>query len=211
MGKRGNLFVVSGPSGVGKGTLCEKLMKRRDDIRLSVSCTTRAPRPGEVDGLHYFFVSDAEFDRMIEEGQLLEYAQVHAHRYGTPRPYVEKALESGYDVILEIDVQGGKKVMNGQIAMTSIFILPPSREELVRRLVSRATDSGEQIKLRIHNAAAELRAAEEYDYLIVNKDLEQAVTSLEQVICAQRNARPAQAEHLDELYKQFQEVINNDD
>lgn len=205
MAERGLLFVVSGPSGVGKGTICKLLMAKRPDIRISVSCTTRAPRTGEVDGIDYFFVENKRFDEMIEQNELLEYAPVHDKRYGTPRFYVEQMLDEGHDVILEIDVQGGQQVMKTANDMTGIFILPPSYAELVARLMGRKTESEQQIRLRLKNSREELRAAEDYDYLIVNDNLSEAVDHLNAVITAQHHAFKHKHAHLQRMYEEFKE------
>lgn len=202
---KGMLFVVSGPSGVGKGTICNLLMKRRPNLKVSISCATRDPRPGEVDGREYFFISNERFDEMIEKGELLEYACVHKNRYGTPRFYVEQMLSEGYDVILEIDVQGGRQVMAAVDEMTGIFVLPPSYQVLVERLMGRNTETKEQIELRLKNSIDEIRAAEAYNFLLVNDDLELAVEQLDAIISAQHHTFMAKKEHLHQLYKQFEE------
>ena len=149
MPKPGKLFVVSGPSGVGKGTICRLFTTKRPDIWMSVSCATRPPRPGEIDGVHYFFVTDAEFDRTIEEDGFLEHANVHGNRYGTPRKAVEEKLNEGRNVILEIDVQGANQAMQRYPDIHGVFVLPPSREELLKRLIIRGSENAEQICRRL--------------------------------------------------------------
>ncbi len=207
MTKKGNLFVVSGPTAAGKGTICAKLCERRPDIKLSVSCTTRAMRPGEVDGVHYFFISDAQFSEMILAGELLEHAGVHGKQYGTPRGFVVDMLNRGLDVILEIDVQGARQVeARKMVETTPIFVIPPSKEVLIKRLRDRGTESEEQITVRLKTAQTELVEAENYPYLIVNDDLEEAVRSLEAVIDASHAEREEHVDLLHELYQQFQEV-----
>lgn len=207
MTKKGNLFVVSGPTAAGKGTICSKLCERRPDIKLSVSCTTRAMRPGEVDGVHYFFISDEKFNEMILAGELLEHAGVHGKQYGTPRGFVVDMLNQGLDVILEIDVQGGKQVKaQNMVDIIPIFVIPPSKEVLVQRLRDRGTETEEQIAVRLKTAQSELIEAEDYRYLIVNDVLEDAIRRLEAVIDASHAERAEHVDLLHELYQQFQEV-----
>lgn len=206
MAKRGNLFVVSGPTAVGKGTLCALLCERRKDIKLSISCATRQMRPNETDGVHYFFISDERFDQMIAQDKLLEYANVHGNRYGTPRAWVMERLDEGFDVILEIDVQGGKQVLSKDIELTGVFVLPPSKQELIKRLASRGTETEEQIRVRLATAAGELREAGIYHYMIVNDQLDAAVRKLEAIIDASHETIAQHRELLNELDRQFQEV-----
>lgn len=170
--RRGNLFVISGPSGAGKGTLVSRLVGRVPGAWVSISATTRMPREGEVDGVHYLFLSDAEFDRMVAEGGLLEWAQVHDHRYGTPRALVESHMAAGDQVILEIDVQGGFQVKEKNPDAHLVFIEPPSLEELECRLRGRGTEDEESIALRMHNAELELSRKMEYDIQFVNDDID---------------------------------------
>lgn len=172
MQRKGNLFVLSGPSGAGKGTLVKKVLERVPDAWLSISDTTRAPRKGEVDGVHYYFVDDARFDRLIETGGLLEWAQVHENRYGTPRARVEDHMAKGGQVLLEIDVQGGFQIREQIPAAHLVFIEPPSLEELEKRLRGRGTDSDESIAVRMKNAQLELSRKMEYDKQFVNDNLE---------------------------------------
>ncbi len=183
---RGKLYIISGPSGAGKGTICERLVNERK-IDLSISMTTREPREGEKDGESYYFVSKEEFEQNIEEGKMLEYANVFDNIYGTPKEPIEKKLERGRDVILEIDVQGGLQVrekMPGDTVM--IFILPPSIAELRGRLVGRGKDSDEVIKKRLKGAIDEIRFIGEYDYYIVNDDLDRAIKDALSIIDAER-------------------------
>ena len=169
---RSRLLVLAGPTAVGKGTVASHIRERHPDIHLSVSATTRAPRPGEVDGVHYYFVDDAEFDRLIDQDQLLEYAVVHnRHRYGTPRGPVDDALADGKTVLLEIDLQGARQVRAAEPSATLVFLLPPSWDELVNRLVGRGTEDVEERTRRLRTARAELAAQNEFDYLIVNADV----------------------------------------
>lgn len=181
------LFVISGPAGVGKGTLVSRIRELRPDLELTVSATTRKPRPGEIPGVSYHFLSDDEFSHCVEEGLFLEWAQVHAHRYGTLISEVNDRIERGASVILEIDCQGGfnvKKVLPGAVL---IFIMPPSFEELERRLRGRATEDESQITLRLAHAQAELEASTHYDVRIVNDDVERASQELFDVIARYEN------------------------
>lgn len=170
--RKGNLFVISGPSGAGKGTLVSRLLERIPGAWVSISATTRAPREGEVDGVHYLFMDDAEFDRMVEEGGLLEWAQVHDHKYGTPRALVESHMADGDQVILEIDVQGGFQIKEKNPDAHLVFIEPPSIDELERRLRGRGTEDEDTIALRMRNAELELSRKMEYDIQFVNDDLD---------------------------------------
>lgn len=202
--KRGKLFTMSGPSGVGKGTIVRELLKACPGLRLSVSCTTRQPRPGETEGVHYFFVTTERFEKMAVGGELLEYAHVHGNCYGTPRSYVEKMLGEGHDVLLEIDVQGSLQVMANMPETIGIFILPPSRAELIRRLSGRGTENRQQLDTRIRNAEAELHEAEKYPYLIVNASVSEAVRQVRSVIEAEHLR--GQQDALHNLYKEFEEA-----
>ena len=182
-GKRGVLFVFSGPSGVGKGTLKAKLFEEfADQIAYSVSATTRGPREGEVDGKDYFFISRQEFERRVKNNEFLEHAEFAGNCYGTPRAYVEKLLDSGMNVVLEIDVQGALQVMKSMPDCVSVFILPPSFEELEHRLRGRGTETEEKVRERLETAKRELPYAPQYDYQIVNGgDIEAAYQSLRDV------------------------------
>lgn len=185
--RKGLLLVVSGPAGVGKGSIDGALLSRNDDVRMSVSATTRAPRPGEIDGVHYFFKTEEEFKRMIEEGAFLEYMHVfNMHYYGTPKSFVEEELLAGRNVILEIDVQGAMKVKASYPDAVLIFIAPPSMGELKSRLVGRATETPEAIEKRFSTAFKELEYAEQYDYIVVNDVLDAAVRRMESIILAEK-------------------------
>ena len=178
-GRRSRLTVLAGPTAVGKGTVSADIRARYPEIWLSVSATTRPPRPGEVDGVHYHFVSEAEFDRMVEAGELLEWAVVHGrHRYGTPRRAVEQALEDGIPALLEIDLQGARQVRVTMPDALFVFLAPPSREELVRRLVGRGTETAEERERRLQTADRELAAQPEFDVTIVNDDVRRATDEL---------------------------------
>jgi guanylate kinase len=176
---RARLTVLSGPTAVGKGTVVTRLSQEHPEIFVSVSVTTRPPRPGEVDGLHYHFVSDAEFDGLIAEGALLEWAIVHGvHRYGTPRDPVLRALDEGRPALLEIDLQGARQVKANCPDARFVFLAPPSWEELVRRLVGRGTESAVQQQRRLETAGAELAARAEFDHVVVNREIGQAIEDL---------------------------------
>ncbi|MFD5214855.1 guanylate kinase [Microbacterium sp. NPDC058345] len=169
---RSRLLVLAGPTAVGKGTVAAHIRAHHPEIHLSVSATTRAPRPGEVDGVHYYFLDDAEFDRLVAAGELLEYAVVHnRHRYGTPRGPVDAALAEGRTVLLEIDLQGARQVRAAEPSATLIFLLPPSWDELVQRLVGRGTEDAEERSRRLRTARVELAAQNEFDYRVVNADV----------------------------------------
>ena len=177
--------VISGPSGVGKTTLVEALVGRDPLLLSSVSTTTRPPREGEKEGESYSFVDSAEFER-LKKDQLIEWAQVHGHFYGTPRHFVDKALARGRDVVLNIDVQGGKEVKKGFPEAVLIFILPPSLGELGDRIRQRGTDFAGEIEKRLDNARQEIGEMAAYDYVVVNDDIEQAVDDLQAIIRAER-------------------------
>lgn len=184
----GKLFILSAPSGAGKTTLLKRVMADLPGLAFSVSHTTRLPRAGEVDGVDYHFVSRGQFEAMREQGVFLEWAEVHGNLYGTSRPAVLAQLATGLDVILDIDVQGTAILRNSAaIPSASLFITPPSLSELERRLRGRGTDSEETILLRLKNAGTEMRAAVDYEYLIVNDCLEQAVDTLRAIVIAERS------------------------
>lgn len=185
--RKGLLLVISGPAGVGKGTINLSLISRNSDIRMSVSATTRAPRPGEIDGVHYFFKSEEEFQKMIESGAFLEYMRVfNTHYYGTPKSFVEQELAEGRSVILEIDVQGAMRVKAAYPDAVLIFIAPPSMSELKSRLIHRGTESSEAIERRFETAYQEMGLVERYDYVVVNDILDQAIARTEDIIVAER-------------------------
>lgn len=182
---KGTLFIVSGPSGCGKGTVLAEILKQ-DNVYYSVSATTRAPRPGEVNGVNYHFLSKDEFEKLIENGGMLEYANYCGNYYGTPKKPVEDMLAEGKNVILEIEVQGALKVMEKCPEAVSVFILPPSLKELRRRLHKRGTETEEFIEKRIGEAAGEIRKAVKYDYVMINGELEIAVSDLLSIINSQK-------------------------
>lgn len=180
------LTVLAGPTAVGKGTVSADIRARHPEIWLSVSATTRAPRPGEIDGVHYFFVDEARFDEMVERGELLEWAVVHgAHRYGTPRAAVEERLAAGRPVLLEIDLQGARQVKTSMPGAHFVFLAPPSWDELVRRLVGRGTEGESERERRLETARVELAAESEFDLVIVNDDVTRAADELAAVMLAQ--------------------------
>lgn len=189
--KKGTLFVFSGPSGVGKGTLNAKLFAEfGDQIAFSVSATTRAPREGEIDGKHYFFISRQEFENRIANNEFLEYAQFAGNCYGTPKPYVLSLLEQGKNVLLEIEVQGAMQVMERMPECVSIFVLPPSFEELERRLRGRGTESEEKVRARLETARGEIAYAPRYQYQIVNgEDVDVAYQQLRSIYLKETHQR----------------------
>ena len=168
MAEKGVLIIVSAPSGCGKSTVLQCQMKQRDKLRFSVSATTRAPRAGEVDGREYFFVSREKFAEMVEQGEFLEHAEYVGNCYGTPKAAVDATLAEGYDVYLDIDVQGAMQIKAQRPETLMIFLMPPSLEELERRLVARGTDSAEVIRGRLEQAQEEIRLREQFDYTVVN-------------------------------------------
>ncbi|MDY6064782.1 MAG: guanylate kinase [Finegoldia sp.] len=184
--KKGFLLVISGPSGVGKGTVCDSLIKKRNDIKYSVSATTRKKRPNEIDGENYYFLSLDEFKQKIEDGDFLEYAQVHNNFYGTPKSFVLEEIEKGEIVILEIDVQGALQVKKSYPGAVFVFLLPPDLEELRRRIVGRNTEDEETVNLRMKNAETELGFIDEYDYAVTNNWVEDTVSKIESIIEAER-------------------------
>ena len=183
--RRGLLVVVSGPSGVGKGTIVKRLLAEQPELKLSCSVTTREPRPGEVDGLNYFFRSPAEFRRMVAGGELLEHAQFGANSYGTPRRFVEEMLDAGHDVVLEIEIQGAIQVKERWPHAVFVFVLPPTLEELEARLVGRQTEAEDALRARLAAARVELNYVPMYDYELVNDDLELAVKKVQAIILAE--------------------------
>ncbi|QEO15882.1 guanylate kinase [Agromyces intestinalis] len=188
------LVVLAGPTAVGKGTVAAYIRHHHPEVRLSVSATTRAPRPGEIEGEHYYFVDDAEFDRMIEAGELLEWAIVHnTHRYGTPRRPVEQAIAAGDSVLLEIDIQGARSVRRAMPEATLVFLLPPTWDELVRRLVGRGTETPAEQQRRLETAKVELAAVDEFDHRVVNHDVGEAAEKVVELMRPRRGRprRPA--------------------
>lgn len=206
MANRGKLFVVSGPAGAGKSEIVKTLLKKHPDVQLSVSCTTRAPRPGEVDGVSYHFVTEERFQQLIDENAFYEWAHVHQNRYGTLKSAVEKGLDEGHDLILEIDVQGCLQVLEQNPDATGVFVCPPSRENLEKRLRNRGTGTEESIRVRLNNVASEVATAYRYDYVIIHQDwadvpnaLEIAADELYAIITARRLEKENRIDFLDGL------------
>lgn len=182
----GQLIVITGPSGVGKGTLVQSLLNRHEQLTLSISATTRSPRAGETNGQDYFFLSRQDFEAMIEAGEFLEWAEYAGNYYGTPRQAVEDKLQQGEQVVLEIEVVGARKIQQSFPEATRIFILPPSLPVLEQRLQQRGKDSPDMIAQRLDHAKKEIAAVEEFDYAIINDDLNRALSELEQIIFVDR-------------------------
>jgi guanylate kinase len=188
--RRGIMLIVSSPSGAGKTTLTRNLLDKEENVSLSISVTTRARRPSEIDGVHYHFISNRRFEAMRDSGELLESAQVHGHFYGTPREAVEKALSTGRDVLFDIDWQGTQQLYEKMRSdVVSVFVLPPSATELKARLERRAEDTDETIARRLRNAAEEIPHWIEYDYVLVNRDLDKSFARLRAVLTAERLKR----------------------
>lgn len=185
--KQGFLIVISGPSGAGKNTVVNELGQRLDKIRYSVSATTRPPGPGEIDGVHYDFVTHEEFQKMRDAGELLEWATVYGNSYGTPRGFIEETTMRGYDVILDIDIQGARQVRSRWPAGIFVYLMPPSMGELWKRICARGRDSADAISTRFELAWEELEAVFEYDYVVINSDLNEAVDNLHAIIVAERS------------------------
>ena len=182
---KGKTFIISGPSGVGKSTVLKELFQDRDDLYFSVSATTRPPRPGEINGVHYHFTDVDEFRKMISEDAFLEYAEYVGNFYGTPKKFVNEAMEQGKDVLLDIEIQGAMQVCAKRPETVRIFIAPPSWKELERRLTARGTDSPEKVQKRLLRAQVELEMARDYDYFVVNDTVENAVNELRAIMCAE--------------------------
>lgn len=203
MADRGILVVVSGFSGAGKGTLMKRLMEKYDNYALSVSATTRAPRPGEEHGREYFFHTKKEFEELILEDALIEYAQYVDNYYGTPKAYVEKQLNMGKDVILEIEIQGALKVKKKMPNTLLLFVTPPSAEELKHRLVNRGTESMDVIESRLSRASEEAKGMSEYDYILINDVIEECVDNMHSIIQSQHDAVKNRQEFIKEITEEI--------
>jgi guanylate kinase len=199
----GILFVVSSPSGGGKGTLVQRVLKTVPNLSYSVSYTTRAPRNGETNGREYFFVTPEKFETMIAEGAFLEWAHVHGKLYGTSSQQVSHEVTAGHDIILEVDVQGAASVRELIADSVSIFILPPSLEILRQRLMARGTDSTQELDLRLRNAPAELKHYKDFKYVIINDEVEHAASQLASIVDAERARLPRQDPTVRQILKSF--------
>jgi guanylate kinase len=199
---KGILVVVSGFSGAGKGTVMKRLMEKYDGYALSVSATTRKPRPGEEDGREYFFRTRDEFEKLIEEDALLEYAQYVENYYGTPRSYVEEQLQAGRNVILEIEIQGAMKIKEKIPEALLVFVTPPTVEELERRLTGRGTETAQVIADRLARAGEEAEGMGQYDYILVNDTVEECVDHLHQIIVSEHSRASRNAEFIADIQKQ---------
>ena len=201
MGRRGKLFVISGPAGAGKSEIVKAVLRKHSDVHVSVSCTTRAPREGEIDGVSYHFVSEDRFKELVKKDSFYEYAHVHQNYYGTLKSVVQQELDAGNDLILEIDVQGGRQVLEQDSSAVGIFVSPPSRENLEKRLRGRGTETEESIRVRLENVAGEVDQAYHYHYVIIHQDwgvvpnaLEIAADEVYTIIRASRGEADAVAE-----------------
>jgi guanylate kinase len=194
---KGILYVVSGPSGVGKSSIIKNAMSKLNGFAFSVSYTTRPPRPGEVDGKDYFFVSEKEFNKMVDKNEFLEYAKVHGYKYGTSKKYISEKINEGLNIVLDIDVQGALNVINSIPEDTVlIFIAPPSYSELKKRLINRGTEREEDLKVRLEDAKWELSQINKFHYLIVNEDLNEAINQLISIFIAEQIKTSRVIEHL---------------
>ena len=205
---RGTLFVVSSPSGGGKGTIIRHVLDVVPNLSYSVSFTTRAPRPGEAHGREYFFVSRQVFDEMVASGEFLEWACVHGNYYGTAKRQVVEETASGTDIVLEVDVQGAASVRQLLLDSVSVFILPPSYEVLKARLIARGTDSAEELEVRLRNAPDELRQYSAFDYVIINDEVDRAVAQLASIIFAERARCVRQENLVREVIEKFKPAQN---
>jgi len=199
--KKGQLLVISGPSGVGKGTILAAVMEKNKNLSFSVSATTRNPRPGEIDGEHYYFVTKEKFFEMVDSKEMLEYAEYSGNYYGTPKKAVEKKLEEGLDVALDIDVQGAFQIMEIFPDALFIFIIPPTIDELSRRLAKRGTEDEESVAKRLSAAKNELKQAAKFNYIVINNALEDAVANIEAIISAGRCRSERMSDLLESLNK----------
>ncbi len=188
---KGRTFIITGPSGVGKGTIIQELFARQPHLYFSVSATTRGPRPGEENGVHYHFISREQFDQWVREDAFLEHAEYVGNCYGTPKKFVDEAMDRGEDAILDIEVQGAQQVHQKRPDAVRIFIAPPSWTELEHRLTGRGTESAEKVRSRLARAKEEFRFAADYDYIVINNTVEEAAEEIRAIIRAE-HCRPAQ-------------------
>lgn len=203
-------LVLSAPSGAGKTTIARMLLKRRTDVGYSVSCTTRAPRPGEVDGVDYHFLTSEQFDAAVERGEFAEWAEVHGRKYGTLVREVNAVMDRGQHVMLDIDVQGARQVVQRFLDAVTVFVVPPSAEALVARLAGRNTESTEMLALRLRNAVQELEEAERYQHVVVNDNLEDAVSRVSAIIdeeTLKRERLPALGKDVDRVVTRIQQEL----
>ena len=187
--RKGKTFIICGPSGVGKGTVVARLLASDPTLYFSVSATTRAPRPGEVDGKHYHFLTQEQFAQWVAEDQFLEHAEFVGNRYGTPRQFIDKAMEQGRDVILDIEIQGAEQVHQKRPDAVRIFIAPPSWDELERRLIGRGTEDMEKVRSRLQRGKEEFLVAKDFDYFVINDTVDRAVEEISAIMCAE-HCRP---------------------
>ena len=193
LARRGLMFILSSPSGAGKTTISRMLLEADSEIKLSVSVTTRPPRPGEIDGVHYYFVDDADFDRMVDEDDFYEWAPVFGYRYGTPKGRIRSALKEGQDFLFDIDWQGTQQLyQKDQQDVVRVFILPPSIAELERRLRSRGTDAQDVVDARMERARAEISHWDAYDYVVINEDVDACFAKVREILDAERMKRQRQ-------------------
>ena len=210
MKKRGLLTVISGFAGVGKGTIVKRLVDDYDNYALSVSMTTRAPRPGEVDGVHYFFITKEEFEKNIEDDKMLEYARYVDNYYGTPKAYVEEMLSQGKNVILEIEIQGALKVKEKVPDALLLFVMPPSAEELKRRLVGRGTETMDVIERRMARAAEESEGIENYEYILINDNVDECVKEANEIITNAVYTASRNEDYIENIRKQLKEMAKGE-
>ena len=204
--RKGNLIVISGTSGAGKGTICKELLKREDNLYISVSATTRSPREGEVHGVNYYFLTKEEFKKKVDNNEFLEWAEVHGNYYGTPKFNVEEMINEGKNIILEIDVQGALNVKKNCEDGVFIFILPPTMEELKRRIIARGSETPESLIKRFKTAYEEINYISKYNYAVINDDLEEAVQKVQNILYAE-NCR---VDNIDYNILDFKEGLIND-
>lgn len=210
MNKNGVLIVISGFSGAGKGTLMKKLTADYENYALSISMTTRGPRDGEVNGREYFFVTKEEFEERIAQNGMIEYASYCDNYYGTPRAYVEEQLENGKDVILEIEIQGAHKVKELYPQALLLFVMPPSAEELYRRLKGRGTETDEVIQKRMSRAVEESEGIDTYDYIVVNDKLEDCIAQINTIVDAAHNTPSHNEEFIDTIRKELKDLLKGE-